>query len=126
MCVQRSAGRPRPAFGGFPDVLRSPRFQSSRPSNRWGGRLGAEGDNDEIEFTVDNGQLTITGVSVNQLVSGGERGIAYKVEDTVQETGRITGKLGMSFFHSKYDVFTNTITFINCSGSQSFEAVPAP
>jgi hypothetical protein len=38
----------------------------------------------------------------------------------------VTGKLGMSFFTSKYDVFTNAITFINCFGSQSFEAVPAP
>jgi hypothetical protein len=31
----------------------------------------------------------------------------------------------MSFFDSKYDVFTNTILFINCAGTQSFEAVPA-
>jgi hypothetical protein len=31
----------------------------------------------------------------------------------------------MSYFDSQYDIFSNTITFVNCSGSQSFEAIPA-
>jgi hypothetical protein len=30
----------------------------------------------------------------------------------------------MSFFDSKYDIFANQIWFVNCSGSQSFEAIP--
>jgi hypothetical protein len=66
-----------------------------------------------------------TGIAVNQLVSGGERGITYKVTGSTQEPGRVAGTLGMSFFDSKYDIFTNKITFINCAGAQSFEAVPA-
>ena len=44
---------------------------------------------------------------------------------TTQQADRVAGTLGMSFVDSKYDIFTNTITFINCAGSQSFEAVPA-
>ncbi len=66
-----------------------------------------------------------TGIAVNQLVSGGERGINYKVTGSTHEAGRVAGTLGMSFFDSKYDIFTNKITFINCAGGQSFEAVPA-
>jgi hypothetical protein len=65
------------------------------------------------------------GIAVNQLVSGGTRSINYKATGTAQEPGRITGTLGMSYFESKYDIFTNKIWFVNCSGSQSFEAVPA-
>ena len=137
-------------------------------SNKWTGRMGTEGAYDDIEFTVDNGQMQITkvttvpvmcfenggsyssalsfelfdatgpwtigtdglvekkGIAVNQLVSGGERTMNYKVTNTAQTADKVTGTLGMSFFHSKYNVFTNTITFINCSGSQSFEAIPAP
>ncbi len=65
------------------------------------------------------------GVAVNQLVGSSARTITYKVTGTSQEPGRIAGTLGMSFFDSKFDVFTYKTTFINCSGSQSFEAVPA-
>jgi len=42
-----------------------------------------------------------------------------------RSAGSVTGKLGMSYFDSKYDIFANKIWFVNCSGSQSFEAVPA-
>jgi hypothetical protein len=136
-------------------------------SNRWAGRMGTEGPYDDLELTVEGGQLQITkaatvpvscfenggsyrsalsfelfdapgpwtigtdgnaakqGIAVNQLVSGGARTITYKVTGTTQDAGRVAGTLGMSFSDSKYDVFTNTITFINCAGSQSFEAVPA-
>ena len=72
-----------------------------------------------------DGSVAAQGIAVNQLVGGGARTITYKVTETAQTAGRITGKLGMSFFDSKYDVFTATITFINCAGTQSFEAVPA-
>jgi hypothetical protein len=65
------------------------------------------------------------GTAVNGLVSSGARSITYKVTGSAQAPGRVTGTLSMSFFDSKYDVFTNTITFLNCSGLQSFEAVPA-
>jgi hypothetical protein len=65
------------------------------------------------------------GVAVNQLVYAGARGMTYKVTGTALEPGRLTGTLGISFSDSKYDVFSNTITFVNCAGSQSFEAVPA-
>ena len=72
-----------------------------------------------------DGSVAAQGIAVNQLVGGGARTITYKVTETAQAAGHITGKLGMSFFDSKYDVFTSTITFINCAGTQSFEAVPA-
>jgi hypothetical protein len=66
-----------------------------------------------------------SGAAVNRLVSSGSRGITYKVTETAATGLSVTGKLGMSFFDSKYDIFTNTIWFVNCSGTQSFEAVPA-
>jgi hypothetical protein len=72
-----------------------------------------------------DGSIAKQGIAVNQLVSSGARTITYKVTKTAQQAGRVTGTLGMSFFDSKYDVFTNTILFINCAGAQSFEAVPA-
>ena len=72
-----------------------------------------------------DGLVTKQGIAVNQLVSSGARTINYKVTGSMQQADKVTGTLGMSFSDSKYDVFTNTITFINCAGSQSFEAVPA-
>jgi hypothetical protein len=72
-----------------------------------------------------DGDVAKQGRAVNQLVSSGARTITYKVTNTTQEPGRVAGTLGMSFFDSKYDVFTSTITFVNCAGAQSFEAVPA-
>jgi hypothetical protein len=71
-----------------------------------------------------DGNAAKQGIAVNQLVGSGARTITYKVTGTRQEGARVAGALGMSFFDSKYDVFTNTITFINCAGSHSFEAVP--
>jgi hypothetical protein len=47
------------------------------------------------------------------------------VTGSAQQADKVSGTLGMSFSDSHYDVFTATITFINCAGSQSFEAVPA-
>ena len=72
-----------------------------------------------------DGDVSQQGIAVNQLVTSGARSISYKVHGTRREADRIVGELGMSFFDSRYDVFTNTITFINCAGAQSFEAVPA-
>ena len=137
------------------------------PTNTWAGRMGTEGAYDDLEFTLIDGQITITktplvpvycfemggqyrtalsfepfvvtgpwtlgadesaqqsGIAVNQLVSAGSGGITYKMTETTATTSTVTGKLGMSYFDSKYDIFTNKIWFVNCSGSQSFEAVPA-
>jgi hypothetical protein len=72
-----------------------------------------------------DGLVAKQGIAVNQLVSGGMRTINYKVTGASQQADKVTGTLGMSFSDSKYDVFTATITFINCAGTQSFEAVPA-
>jgi hypothetical protein len=72
-----------------------------------------------------DGLVAKQGISGNQLVYRGMRTINYKVTGTTQQPGKVSGTLGMSFSDSHYDVFTNTITFINCAGSQSFEAVPA-
>lgn len=63
--------------------------------------------------------------SVNSIVTGGARSITYKVTGTAVQAGSVTGTLGMSFFDSQYDIFSNTITFVNCSGAQSFDAIPA-
>jgi hypothetical protein len=72
-----------------------------------------------------DGLVAKQGLAVNQLVGSGARTINYKVTGTTQAADRVAGTLGMSFADSQYDIFTNTITFINCAGSQSFEAVPA-
>ena len=72
-----------------------------------------------------DGLVAKQGIAVNQLVGGGARTINYKVTGSTQQAGQISGTLGMSFADSKYDIFTNSITFINCAGSQSFDAVPA-
>ena len=72
-----------------------------------------------------DGLIAKQGIAVNQLVSSGARTINYKVTGATQQPGRVAGTIGMSFSDSKYDIFNNTITFINCAGSQSFEAVPA-
>jgi hypothetical protein len=138
------------------------------PSNKWAGRMGTEGAYDDVEFTLIDGQITITktplvpvycfengaghygnalsfepfvvtgpwtlgadesaqqsGIAVNRLVSSGSRGITYKMTETARSGDTVTGKLGMSFFDSKYDIFANQIWFVNCSGTQSFEAIPA-
>ena len=72
-----------------------------------------------------DGLVAKQGIAVNQLVGSGARTINYKTTGTTQQAGRVAGTLGMSFSDSRYDIFTNSITFINCAGSQSFEAVPA-
>ncbi|HEX8204979.1 MAG TPA: hypothetical protein VF587_02850 [Solirubrobacteraceae bacterium] len=144
------------------DVSPAPAAQT-----RWVGRMGTEGDYDDFELTIENGQMTLTkpalvpvscfengggyasalsfelfdamgpwavgadgstekqGIAVNQLVHGGTRTITYKVEGLTQDAGRVTGKLAMSYSDSQYDVFSASITFVNCFGSQSFEAIPA-
>jgi hypothetical protein len=64
------------------------------------------------------------GIAGNELVGSSPRTITYKLTGTTQEPGRLTGSLGMTFYGSRYDPFSGTVT-INCSGTQSFEAVPA-
>ena len=141
--------------------------QQPAPTNKWAGRMGTEGAYDDLEFTLIDGQITITktplvpvycfengaghygnalsfepfvvtgpwtlgadesaqqsGIAVNRLVSSGSRSITYKMTETAATATTVTGKLGMSFFDSKYDIFANQIWFVNCSGSQSFEAIP--
>ena len=72
-----------------------------------------------------DGLVAKQGLAVNQLVS--QRRPDDQLQGHRHDTAgrRVAGTLGMSFSDSKYDIFTNTITFINCAGSQSFEAVPA-
>jgi len=72
-----------------------------------------------------DGLVAKQGIAVNQLVSSGARTINYKVTGTSLQADRLAGTLGMSFSDSRYDLPTASITFINCAGSQSFEAVPA-
>ena len=72
-----------------------------------------------------DGSVQQSGIASNQLVSSGSRGITYTLKESAQSAGKVTGKLGMSYFDSKLDPFTYKIWFVNCSGSQSFEAVPA-
>ena len=72
-----------------------------------------------------DGSVAKTGIALNQLVSSGSRGITYKLTGTTQQAGKVAGTLGMSYSDSKLDLFTYKLIFINCFGSQSFEAVPA-
>jgi hypothetical protein len=73
-------------------------------------------------------QTTKQGVAVNPLVGSSPRSITYKVTGTSQTASSVTGTLGMSFHDSRLDFSTypNRTIFVNCSGSQSFEAIPAP
>ena len=72
-----------------------------------------------------NGLISQMGVTGNALAGSSEKTINYKVEDTVLSGDTLTGKLGMSFYWSRLDFSTypNKIININCSGTQSFEAV---
>ncbi len=45
---------------------------------------------------------------------------------STQQADRVAGTLGMSFSDSRLDILNNyALIFINCAGSQSFEAVRA-
>ncbi len=70
-----------------------------------------------------DGTVQKKSVAVNQLISSGERTITFKMTST-RSGNRITGKRTMSFSGSRYNVFTNQITFINCSGTENYEAIP--
>jgi hypothetical protein len=72
-----------------------------------------------------DGTAEQSGIGTNQLVSPGSRGVTYTVKETTRAAGTLTGKLGISYFDSKLDPFTYKVWFVNCSGTQSFEAVPA-
>jgi len=157
-----------PAPAGAPGTPGGPATPAPPASDRWAGRMGAEGPYDDLELTVVGGQMHITkaplvpvmcfenggsfrsalsfelfdapgpwtvgtdanvaktGIATNQLVSSGSRGITYKVTGTSRQAGRLTGTLGMSFSDSKLDFPSYKLIFVNCFGSQSFEAVPAP
>lgn len=75
-----------------------------------------------------DGQIAKPGsVAVNPLVTSGARTITYTVRGSaVTASGAVTGTLGMSFSDPKVDVFTGNLYFVNCAGTQGFEAVPAP
>ena len=65
-------------------------------------------------------------VSPNQLVQGGSRSMTFAVKETAQTADKVTGKLSISYFDSRLDIFNNyKIIFTNCFGSQAFEAVAA-
>ena len=73
-----------------------------------------------------DGSVEQQSVSPNQLVQGGTRSMTFAVKETAQTADKVTGKLQMSYFDSRLDIFNNyKIIFTNCFGSQSFEAIPA-
>jgi hypothetical protein len=160
---------PAPAGGGAPEPGPAADPTPGKPaSNHWRARMGEEGEYDDFEFDLVDGQITITkaalvpvscsemggsyrialsleaftatgpytlgsdgliaqqGIAVNQLVNSGAKTINYKMENTKLEGGKVTGSLGMSFSDSKLDILNGyRMIFINCAGSQSFEAIPA-
>jgi hypothetical protein len=72
------------------------------------------------------GEVQQPGIAVNTLVGSGERTITYKVGAVTQAADKVAGTLGMSFSGSKFNIFDSTVSFINCSANQAFEAIPAP
>lgn len=156
------AGGQPPGAGGAPPPAGAP------APTKFTGRMGSEGAFDDLELTIENGQMTLTktplinvlcteaggsydsafslevfnapgpwniatggevqqpGISGNTLVGSGERTFTYKVSGVTAAADKVTGTLGMSFSGSKLDIFTSTISFINCSANQTFEAIPAP
>lgn len=151
-----------PGAGGAPPPTGAP------TPTKFAGRMGSEGAYDDLEMTIENGQMTLTktplinvlcteaggsydsafslevfnapgpwsiatggefqqpGIAVNTLVGSGERTITYKVGPVTRASDKVTGTLGMSFSGSKFNIFDSTVSFINCSANQAFEAIPAP
>lgn len=73
-----------------------------------------------------DGLIEAKSISANTLVTGGERTMNHTVKNVTVAANQVTGTMGMSFSTSRLDIFDNyNIVFINCSGSQSFDAVPA-
>jgi hypothetical protein len=65
-------------------------------------------------------------IAVNTLVNSGAKTIGYKVSESSQAADKITGKLQIVFSDSKLDILNGyKMIFINCAGTQSFEAIPA-
>jgi len=73
-----------------------------------------------------DGEIKQLGIAVNQLVGSSERTITYTIKGTAQAADKVTGTLGISYSDSKLTFPDYGMYFINCFGSQSFEAVPAP
>lgn len=66
-------------------------------------------------------------IAVNTLVNSGAKTITYKVSETSQTADKVAGKLSIFFSDSKLDILNGyKMIFINCAGTQSFEAIPAP
>ncbi len=61
---------------------------------------------------------------VNTLVTSGARTVTYRLK-TSRSGNQISGSLIQTFSDSRFDIFSNTITFINCAGTLDFTAVPA-
>lgn len=73
-----------------------------------------------------DGLVEAPSVSANTLVTGGERTMNHTVKNVTVAANQVTGTMGMSFGTSRLDVLDNyNLVFINCSGSQSFDAIPA-
>ena len=73
-----------------------------------------------------DGAVEKSGIAVNSIVQAGSRGITYTVKNTSMDPTHVVGTFGMSFSDSRYDFMTNKISFTNCAGTQSWEAIPAP
>ena len=74
------------------------------------------------DSTVDK-----SSIAVNTLANPGSKTITYKVSETSQTADKVAGKLSIFFSDSKLDILNGyTMIFINCAGTQSFEAIPAP
>jgi hypothetical protein len=64
--LRAASATPAPAAGSAPApaAVAGPVAPSTSapaaPTNRWVGRMGAEGGYDDLEFTLDNGQITFT------------------------------------------------------------------
>jgi hypothetical protein len=71
------------------------------------------------------------GVASNQYVTSSKRTINYRMKDTAQTAGKVTGTLSLSYSHS-YLIpggppdFRWYSVFVNCAGTSGFEAIPAP
>ena len=73
-----------------------------------------------------DGLVEAKSVSANTLVTGGERTMSHTVKGVTVAASQVTGTMGMSFSTSRLDILDNyNLVFINCSGSQSFDAIPA-
>lgn len=85
---------------------------------------GAEPFKPELPITLGAGEQSAVKRQYSAILLR-DVDMTYKVDATRGAGQSVTGKVGLSYSTSNYDIFTNTITITTCFGSAAFSAQPA-